>query len=440
MDFLVGGLPRGGTTASSRILHQAKDTYCYSAETHLVPLMDEFVGFRPAIKEKIPLLMEILRNHNRHVLKDMVEYNVSRGASKEYLVFSDEIISKIEVKFEKILYDGSFGYEAIDKILKYVAELLRRVTGKKIIGEKTPPNTIILEKYLDIDIVESVHIIREPFSSFSSSIKRANDKEDKFNSSFSVNFYDNIGMYIKYTDAMRSIVRSNKSHVFRYEDACTRIGNYIENIISSLSLELDEVGLEKGQRLFQTRDKLSNIDKFCNEEICQTMIIARDALKSFDYSREFFLDYGVDTHKLEIDSESISEGFIPLYGFRKIDGDNAVICERRAKAFVIAPKRQSVLEIEARTVDPALITEPVDELYFDVYSDGIWINRYKLTDGRTRKVVVEIPEKCWNTLGASKHCAVLELLPNFLFRPSTDHPTGRDRTARSINFGKWRFR
>lgn len=439
MDFFVGGLPRGGTTASARLLHNADDTYCYAAETHLIRLFDEFVGLRPARPDKIEYLMDILRAQNQHVLIEMVAFNVARGATREYSVFDEAAISELESHAHDVLASGQFAAEAIVNIMTKVAEILRTKSGKTRIGEKTPQNTISLLHHPQLAAIPSVHIVREPFSSFVSSANRARDQEDKFNSAFSQDFLFNVGLYLEFSDAMTQIRNLKNTYIFRYEDACLDIENYIKNICSSIGLEMDDAGFRRARGLFQSRSQLSQISTFSDVEIAQTLGILRNVLPQFGYDQEFFAANGKQIGVLNIEEEATPTGILPLYGATVTPDGGIMVNQIRAKLAATAAMSTHVLEIDIQPVAGALTVKADEAKYVDVFADDRLIGRYGVSESAC-KMQIEIPEESWFPLGAAAKQTVVELRPNFIFRPSTDHPISRDRVARALLITGYIFR
>lgn len=438
MDFLVGGLPRGGTTASARLLNKSDDTFCYAAETHLITLIEEFVGARPARHDKIELFMDTLHKQNVHVLMEMVDFNVARGASREYLLFDTAAIQDLETHVRDVLLNGLFGADAIISVMNKVSEIIGKKTGKGIIGEKSPPNTLSFQLLPELSVIPSIHIVREPFSSFISSANRAKDTDDKFNSGFSVELLQNIGMYLEYADAMLTISGFPNTHIFKYENACLDIGRYVADITSALGLRISDQGLEQAKRMFQTREQLSQISRFTEIDIGQTVGILRQVLPELGYDQAFFLEQGKNIDNLIIGNSDLETGLWPLYGAIRDNLNRMIITKRRAKLALMAEKSVRGIKLDVFPVDLKKVIGLNGPAYVDSFVEGRLVNQHELSN-RGGTITIDISEDDWFPIGTRYKQAVLDLRANFLHRPSTDEAVSHDRTARCFAITSHRY-
>lgn len=79
LDFVVGGIPRSGTTAFADALNTHPDVFCYAYETGLLPLTQQIGGHGRIPPASIPMVRGWLREDLYLAMIEMVAFNIAGG-------------------------------------------------------------------------------------------------------------------------------------------------------------------------------------------------------------------------------------------------------------------------------------------------------------------------------------------------------------------------
>lgn len=236
MDFLVSGMPRGGTTVVANAINRHPDVVCYSAESHLLAFLMESAPDSPLPRQNLGAALEVFLEENRRVLLDMVQYNIARGAAKKWLIFDAESVRTYSKSVIDLLDDGYFGAELCSRALTIFAGYLRRHFGKAMIGEKTPSNIFAVRKFGDLGLSHHVSVVREPFAVIRSMRVRANTDGDVYASDFYGSIEHNIGMYLEYAEAIEATLGLPCNHLCVYEELFARPQEEVSRLCAGVGL------------------------------------------------------------------------------------------------------------------------------------------------------------------------------------------------------------
>ena len=89
LDFVVGGIPRGGTTAFADAFNRHPEIYCHASETHLLEFAAQMSGAIPIPAAALPAIRAELRRCLQINLIDLVEFNLQMGSPEPPLRFGE---------------------------------------------------------------------------------------------------------------------------------------------------------------------------------------------------------------------------------------------------------------------------------------------------------------------------------------------------------------
>ena len=218
LDFIIGGMPRGGTTLAGKFFSLHPDIFCYSQETHVLPfLSNHFNGF-PCNKNQVDCILGELRSQMRAVLIDMPLFSVLKGAHPGNILFQDGDVDAAVESIKQVLLAGLCGQELYIETLRVLRELIQPRVPRQYIGEKTPENLFAMAEYGGCSNTLKIVVVREPAGVIKSMHKRANNSEDVYASAFRGELETNLGMYIDYADAAARCLKDDGAVLIRYED------------------------------------------------------------------------------------------------------------------------------------------------------------------------------------------------------------------------------
>lgn len=324
LDLIIGGMPRGGTSAIADLFNCSDNAYCYYGETHWVPLMMEFALHGPAPSTSLKQMSEILLHENKHVLIEMMRYAIKLGSADEkILIFDDADIPVISEQIMAFVASGLYGAELLKAVLGVMRQHLSDKTGKQFIGEKTPSNVFGFAKFGTVGADRALMIIREPFSVIRSMRKRTEQSEDIYANPFRENIWPLIGHWIEYADAMLTADNFSNTKVVRYED---HLSGDIENVMELVNWSglqdktgpLSRIEQEKMARHFKqtvpAQVSFENLG-FFSKEAALVWYLTHAFRKDFDYQGDFFSSRLGLTPTFDTSSISLENAIIPLSGF-----------------------------------------------------------------------------------------------------------------------------
>lgn len=331
MKFVVCGMPRGGTTFFGQLFNVHEQVYCYFMETALLRQLQTFGRDRPFPAENLPLLEEWLRLEFRGALVEGTEEKRVRTFRR--LVKYRELLAEhglaepggpgIRVwdqeTFEPFLQDvldlfrrGLHGPELFQQGLQLLARHFASVTGRPILGEKTPDNLFVLDALHEaVPALKVFCILREPYSTLESMKRRALRNEPFFDSAFSKEVLGGIVDYYRFMSAAYAYslrAAPGTFHVYRFEDLVRDPSSVMEQVYAAMGLEMTGAAREiLPQMSIPTDSKhVRDLNLTATEHRLIEMILG-PMLAHFGYTHG-------NRAAVDADEPSFSEGVLALAG------------------------------------------------------------------------------------------------------------------------------
>jgi len=458
LDFIIAGIPRCGTTFLGQALNGHEDIYCYFMETSLVRHLWMFGADRPFPKEKLPVLESWLASQLAATFLDAPSERVTSGFRR--LKRYKELVA--EYGFQEDTGPGCqlFDRHELDEFVQAVLSLFRRGlhgaalmragcvlladairnrTKRRIIGEKTPTNTMALDPLLAG--CPETHVfspVREPFSAIRSMIGRAKRSSEMWDEGFSPSFFGSMGDYYAY---LKKIVRlttaapPGRFHVMRYEDLIGSPRAMLGRLYDVLGLPASAIGLEFAEKMILPSPLQSPVEMgFAPLEMAVAHLVLGPIVRNLGYAEEFYTDRGLSLECGDVGACVTKERAIALDGFHR-EGDEESVSDRwmgkEASVFAIfAEGRQSILLDMDSNFPRELKISPVA---LTVCANGRAVGATQVGPGlQESRVEVKVRDLVPYRLNSDFLGAVLELHASAAFRPITVKSMNND--MREISF------
>lgn len=376
MDFIVCGMPRGGTTVFGQLFNAHEQVFCYFMETGLFRYLDAFGRDRPFPSENLQALEDWLREQLRGTLVEGTKD--SRYAKFKRLQKFLKVLDQHgqadpygpgmrfldERSFEPFLQDvvdlfrrGLFGHELFEQGLVVLEKHFRNVTERPMLGEKTPDNIFFLDRFHAADPDLKIFcILREPYSTLESMKRRAHHDDRFFDSAFSKEVLGGIADYYQYLRAAYDYslrARPGSFHVCRFEDLFEDNVSFMESAYRVLGLELTETAAQILPKLHIPTEK-KRIKGFCltEPEYILIQLALGEMLEHFGYQVE--INKGT-----KLTSSELTEGVIPLGGLH-LEGDSGkgvsnTWMGKEATLFLFFDKQRSAIRLSMSCYFPAVL-------------------------------------------------------------------------------------
>lgn len=445
LDFIISGIPRGGTTLFGEILNGHENIYCYFAETSLLELLNIFGHSRPFPKENINILrtylMQSLENNlirkidNLNFRNDINLYinTICKEGLGYNLIKEQELESFVNIiirLFEAGLYGKSLYEAGTEVIAKYIS----RGTERKIKGEKTPSNIKVAGSLLESNKLIAFNIVREPFETIMSMLKRAKRSDSYWDKGFSNSFYLSLGTYLQY---LREILRiqnsfhNGNSYLFRFEDFTQYPSQILNKVFSALNINASEDALIFANNLIKHRNLNSPKELgFSEIEIAILMLVLRDYMNLLVYNNDFYRSRGLEIDYSFKVLEDIEKPIIPLFGFYQ-NGQNLQNCwmAKESALLFILPKEVKQITLDFYSNFP----EDMDSVSLTVYCNG-YLNQIINLDEKTENfsILIDLNNILLYQVNSSQVYLRLEMNSSKGFTPIT-YP-GRGLDIRELSF------
>lgn len=214
MDFIVGGMPRGGTTIAAKFMSLHSDIFCYAGETSLVPLLFDLFEHFPCQPDNLDTVLMFLRSQLQTTMIEMPRFSVSRGAHPANLIFNEAALDQVMLAIGSALSAGYYGKKLYESALVTLGEVIAQADRRSIIGEKTPNNVFALAEFYGEGACIPVLAVREPIGT----IRSMRLRDDPYAAAFSGTTEHTIGIYLEYGEAILRCLQHAKALRVRYED------------------------------------------------------------------------------------------------------------------------------------------------------------------------------------------------------------------------------
>lgn len=315
MDFVVGGMPRGGTTALSVVFNLHPDSFCYAAESHLLPLLLEFAQDAPAPSGSLKGLRKILEAQNHQVLIEMPRYSVKSGASDRWVIFDEPAVTTVNNFVMELLEQGLYGRELCETALRRLSDVIRAKSGKAIVGEKTPSNVFAFREYGAIGTKLAPVLLREPFSVIKSMQTRGEDKTDKYNSPFKGQLVELIGLYMSYAEAIRDARSQKNIMVVRYEELLQNSAEIVGSMYKVVGLRDHPRAIELAVKSLKLRSGERPWESFSPAEQALIWHMTSAVRKQLGYTADYYTAQGYSPTEEQLSLPYDDTIVQPIHGF-----------------------------------------------------------------------------------------------------------------------------
>ncbi len=289
LDFLVGGIPRSGTTAFADALNRHPDLFCYASETNLLPLAQQIGCSGPIPPAAIPQVREWLRQELRQSLIDMVNFNIAMGSPEPTVRFNESEIDRLVTEILRIFATPDLGISLTDVVSAELARELRRKSGKKFVGEKTPSNVLALDTaYLSnpmpADYTRLFLVVRRSLSVIRSMRGRLSNEKDKFTSAFVGDTAQQAGFYLKFALACARLARKG-AQLLHYEVFSTNAREVLPGVLSAIGVPVNSSFVEAIDGQIENRSRKDDRDSFSEADQATIDALTEGALALLGYAR-----------------------------------------------------------------------------------------------------------------------------------------------------------
>ncbi len=353
IDFLVGGVPRGGTTLAAKFMSLHEEIFCYAGETHLIPFMHGMFGELPCREDKVDSVARFLRQQLMTAMVEVPRFNVSRGAHPANVIFEEKDIDNLVESVRSHLNGTLYGVELYRMSLGSLGEILAKADRRPILGEKTPSNIFAMADYAGATTVRNIVVMREPIGVLRSVRARVEEGDPYCDDAFKGDLEANVGMYLEYAMAARDVLRSGRDvQLVRYEDMAEAPARVVEEMLKGFGRAAEErvIRFVEGARdreiadrapMHYRRLKLATSSTTLSPvDLWKTFSLTRDVREAFGYSDSAMVDLGFDL-PLKWPDADVPTRVLPLFGFHRAELLGGSWMKRRASLVAYFGKVQS---------------------------------------------------------------------------------------------------
>jgi hypothetical protein len=289
LDFVVGGIPRGGTTAFADAFNRHPDLYCHASESHLIEFAAQMSGALPISAAALLAVRAELRRCLQVNLIDLVDFNLQMGSPEPPLRFGKADLDQLADEMAAALGRKKQGMACADRLSAILARELRRRSGKPLVGEKTPSNALALDQLgwrrTPSNAAPLFLVVRRPFAVIRSMQARLDNPIDIFAAEYSGSLAEQAGYYVRHALACARLLRAG-ARLFRYEDFSGNPHLAFRQALQVIGVgSTDRIVHELAQTI-QYRGQDSSRSSFAIEEQAMIDAITQPALDQLGYGRE----------------------------------------------------------------------------------------------------------------------------------------------------------
>jgi hypothetical protein len=289
LDFIVGGIPRGGTTAFADALNQHPDIFCYAAETSLLPFAQEIGGHGPVPAGSVPAVRSLLQGMLRQNLVEMVEFNLALGSPDLLVRFSPADINHIAAEITRGIDPRGDARPLIDIASATLAGELRQRSGRAVVGEKTPTNITALAadgRPATGDGGPAVFaIVRRPFAVIRSMRARLANNADHFASAFRGDTAQQAGFFVRFALACARMA-GRGAHLHRYESFAGNPRDVLPGVLAAIGVPATGRSIDAIARQIDFRTRANDRAWFSHADQAIIDAITEPALAALGYARD----------------------------------------------------------------------------------------------------------------------------------------------------------
>jgi len=356
LAFLVGGMPRGGTTLVAKFLSLHPQSFCYAGETHLLPLLHGMFADAPCHPQRLEEVIDQLRRQLREAMLEMPRFSVERGAHPGNLLFCEADVERLCGGVRQLLGDRLHGLELHRAALVLLDATLARVQSRPLRGEKTPSNLFAMARYPQA--TRNVLVGREPLG-FVRSARGRVQGADPFAAAFEGSIEASVGLYLDYAHASRRLLQQDPGALWvRFEDLALAPAAVLQRLHDHLGLAVEERALrfvEQGNDP-QLEDRAPFRYRRPGLQTADDFLSPEERWKLYHLTRSVREPLGYDDAQLRAlgfavpaawPGGALDEAVLPLYGFGAAEAGSGARSMGRRGALLLycAPGRRFELEL-----------------------------------------------------------------------------------------------
>lgn len=440
MDFLVGGMPRGGTTVAAKFISLHPDIFCYAGETHLVPFMYDLFRQHPCRSDKIDVVMDFLRAQFMISMVEMPRFSVSKGAHPGNLIFDERSVEVLVAEIRNLLVAGYFGDSLHRKSLEILRDILAKCDSRPILGEKTPTNVFAMAEQLDASSTKPVLVAREPFGV----VRSMRGRSDPYASAFSGDTESNIGIYLDYGTAIAQCLTKNDALLIRYEEMAKDPADVLRRMFGMFGREPEDRVInfvERGKdqeianRAPMNYKRLTldlNHQDMSRVDMWKIASLTRDLRNSLGYSDAAMAEMGFDV-PAEWPGEAVPAAILPLGGFHATEENGQRWMKQQGRLVVYLPAGASRrVGIDLWSCFPSeVVQQPGVSLKLII--NGVVRSQVTVPSGQqATRLEISLSDADIQPMGTKGSYAVLTLHSSVSYSPMTTTPDSHE--VRDVSF------
>ncbi|WP_017667295.1 sulfotransferase [Sandarakinorhabdus sp. AAP62] len=289
LDFVVGGIPRGGTTAFADAFNRHPDIYCHASESHLIEFALQMAGQRPVSAAALPAVRAELRRCLQVNLIELVEFNLHMGSPEPPLRFGEADLDLLADEMAATLGRDFKGLDCADQLSAILARELRRRSGKPLVGEKTPSNALALDQLgwrrAPTNAAPLFVVVRRPFAVIRSMQARLANPIDLFAAEYSGSIAEMAGYYARHALACARLLRAG-ARLCRYEDLSGNPHLAFRQALQVIGVAASDRIVHDLAQTIQYRGRDTSRSGFAAEEQALIDAITQPALDQLGYGRD----------------------------------------------------------------------------------------------------------------------------------------------------------
>ncbi len=289
LDFVVGGIPRGGTTAFADAFNRHPDIYCHASESHLVEFAAQMSGMLPIPAAATPAVRAELRRCLQINLIDSVEFNLQMGSPEPPLRFGEADLDLLADEMASAFNRRSQGLVCADRLSAILARELRQRSGKPLVGEKTPTNALALDQLgwqlTPPNATPVFVVVRRPFAVIRSMRARLDNPVDIFATDYRGSAAEQAGYYARHALACARLLREG-AWLVRYEDLSGNPHLAFRHALQVIGVAATDRIVHELAHTIQYRGRDTSRSGFAADEQALIDAITQPALDQLGYSRD----------------------------------------------------------------------------------------------------------------------------------------------------------
>lgn len=330
MDFLVGGLPRGGTTITADLFNFHPEAYCLAHESQVLPLCASIGDSGPIAPQHIDTLRVVLWRQNDHVLRVVAGHNSARGVAAYEnsvkilgdraprppcrIVFDEPRVNRFTDALVELFKAGLYGRELLTKCMGALRNEIRRDVSARYIGEKSPPNVFAIAKFGLLGARAAVIMKREPFA-FMRSMRQVDTGDKQLNEAFRKPIWEMAGLYREYAAAIGGLSPSSRMIVADYAELLAAPDKFARRMFVALGLSPNVNAIAEAASRVTAVSTGRSWEAFSPAERALIWRLTADARAMLGFRDEYFAKMGFNDRALG-DYEIEANAVHPLSGFR----------------------------------------------------------------------------------------------------------------------------